>query len=286
MVKHIHLIGCVGVMAVAAAAALARPVTTVTFQASRDNTMFNDPAATTELSNGAGDGIYVGRTLTNGVRRGLLRFDLTSIPPLSHVVSATVTLTCVRSSSGASSVRFEEPRKFWGESTSNSPDGSGAPAEPGDATWLRTQFPDANWTTPGGDFFVGPVASAVVSGTGTYSWSGPSLNFTVRGWINTPAANTGLILIGDETPSIKSAKKFASRENDDSAARPKLVVTFIPPCQGDINHDAFVNTQDLTILLGTFGQTVDPGTQGDISLDGAVNTIDLTIFLGQFGRAC
>jgi len=58
-----------------------------------------------------------------------------------------------------------------------------------------------------------------------------------------------------------------------------------PPCTGDLNNDGLVNTADLVIFLGQFGQTA-PGLSGDLSGDGTVNTIDLTRFLGVFGNTC
>lgn len=58
----------------------------------------------------------------------------------------------------------------------------------------------------------------------------------------------------------------------------------IPPaCPADLNHDNATNTADLTIMLGSFGQTVAPHAAGDINGDGVVNTQDLTIFLARFG---
>ncbi|MFM9956719.1 MAG: LamG-like jellyroll fold domain-containing protein [Phycisphaerales bacterium] len=57
-------------------------------------------------------------------------------------------------------------------------------------------------------------------------------------------------------------------------------------CPGDFNNDNAVNTPDLTILLGVFGQSVGPWRAGDVTGDGAVNTHDLTQFLGRFGQPC
>lgn len=59
-----------------------------------------------------------------------------------------------------------------------------------------------------------------------------------------------------------------------------------PPCTGDLNGDQTVNTQDLTILLGSFGQAVPPGTSGDLTGDGLVATPDLAVLLGAFGHPC
>lgn len=60
-----------------------------------------------------------------------------------------------------------------------------------------------------------------------------------------------------------------------------------PPCTADFNNDRFVNTADLTIFLGQFGQAASPtGSGADLVPDGIVNTADLAAFLGRFGSAC
>lgn len=58
------------------------------------------------------------------------------------------------------------------------------------------------------------------------------------------------------------------------------------PCPGDLNNDAVVDTTDLGILLGAFGNTIPPSTNADINNDGIVNTTDLGILLGAFGANC
>ncbi len=57
-------------------------------------------------------------------------------------------------------------------------------------------------------------------------------------------------------------------------------------CPGDSNTDGVVNTADLTVLLGSFGQSVAPCADGDQNADGTVNTADLVALLAMFGQAC
>lgn len=59
-----------------------------------------------------------------------------------------------------------------------------------------------------------------------------------------------------------------------------------PACPGDLSGDSAVDTVDLVIFLGQFGQLVAPGSGADFSGDGVINTVDLVIFLGVFGTAC
>ncbi len=58
------------------------------------------------------------------------------------------------------------------------------------------------------------------------------------------------------------------------------------PCYSDANGDGTINTVDLTLLLGFFGQAVAPGTFGDADLNGIINTADLVTLLGRFGQNC
>src|SRR5579862_6178616 len=59
--------------------------TVVTLTSTADNTLYQATVATSQLSNGAGQHFYVGDTGPNGVRRGLVKFDLSSIPSGSTI---------------------------------------------------------------------------------------------------------------------------------------------------------------------------------------------------------
>ena len=71
-------------------------------------------------------------------------------------------------------------------------------------------------------------ASAAVSvgGEGTYGWSSGQMVLDVQSWLDVPAGNLGWLLKGDE--SAKSAKRFDSKDNGDSAVRPVLNVVYRP----------------------------------------------------------
>ncbi len=54
--------------------------------------------------------------------------------------------------------------------------------------------------------------------------------------------------------------------------------------EGDLNDDGFVNSSDLDIVRGSWGETVTPGTSGDANADGVVNSGDLDIVRANWGR--
>jgi hypothetical protein len=203
----------------------------ITLLSSRDNTLYEDPAGA--LSNGAGPGFFAGATATGAVRRGLVGFDLSSIPVGALVTDATLTLHM--SSSGSTPVPIDLHRVLadWGEGTSNAGanGGSGAPSQPGDATWLHRFYPGTLWAMPGGDFAAAVSASQSVAGVASYAWSGAGLLADVQGWVAAPGSNFGWLLTGGEQ-TAGSAKRFDSRENGTASFRPQLSITYTVPGPG------------------------------------------------------
>lgn len=53
----------------------------------------------------------------------------------------------------------------------------------------------------------------------------------------------------------------------------------------DLNNDCEISINDLTLLLGHFGN-VGPNIVGDVDNDGDVDINDLTQLLGRFGNIC
>ena len=200
----------------------------VTLTAVKDNTLYQDQAGA--LSNGAGPDFFVG---TNGrfeIRRGVVLFDLSSIPAGSVITSATLTLTVTRTSTGAQPVSVHRALSSWGEGTSVAVanGGRGGPSTPDDATWIHRFYDTQLWNTPGGDFAATASATASVGGTVAHNWSSPGLAADVQAWVNAPASNFGWVIRGNEQ-TLSTAKRMASRENTTTTRRPKLVVNFTPP---------------------------------------------------------
>ncbi len=206
-----------------------------TFLASRDNTLYEDPLGS--VSNGDGQYMFVGRTNTGDMRRALVAFDLSLIPPGSTVTAATLTLQVsrVRTNSGIA-VSAHRVLASWGENLEppaiGGEEGAGGQAMPGDATWIHRFYNTQFWNSPGGDFVATASATTTVGGVGTYSWSGPGLVADVQAWVNNPASNHGWLLRGGEGAS-GTAKRFNTRQHSppppEQPTRPRLVVTFTPP---------------------------------------------------------
>ena len=194
----------------------------------RDTTLVEDP--TGSLGNGAGEHMFVGRTgqSANSVRRGVIAFDIAgSIPPGATIGSVSLTLHMSQTSAGLQTVKLHQALADWGEGSSDSPGGIGAPASDGDATWLHRRLDGQKWTAPGGDFSGDIAAATSVGDAAFYSWSSPEMARDVQGWLDNPESDFGWLLVGNEAQS-RTSKRFDSKKNGIEGNRPVLNVQFTP----------------------------------------------------------
>ncbi|MCL4209693.1 MAG: hypothetical protein KJZ68_03425, partial [Phycisphaerales bacterium] len=92
----------------------------VVLVADRDNTLYERPAG--DVSNGAGQRFFAGRTgqQVDGVRRGLLRFDVAgAVPPGSVITGVTLRLNMSRTRAGNRTVSIHRLLSDWGEGPSD-----------------------------------------------------------------------------------------------------------------------------------------------------------------------
>lgn len=210
-----------------ALAASAASADTISLQSSRDNTLIENVAGA--LSDGSGPTFFVGQISQGTIRRGLLRFDLSPIPAGATITRVALTLNASQTQGAATDISLHRTLADWGEGASMSSGGNGAPAQPGDATWLHTFFNTSFWTTPGGDFAPGASATQSVLGPGVYTWSStPDLVADAQAWLDDPSSNFGWTLTGLEGVS-GTAKRFDSRENFTEGNRPVLNVEYTIP---------------------------------------------------------
>ena len=207
-------------------------------EAGADNTLYEDSLGS--VSNGSGAIMVAGRTNgeVDSIRRAVLFFDVAgNIPHGAVVESVALSLYLNKGNGGAREMRLHRLLTDWGEGASTvNGGGLGAPAEPGDATWLHTFYPDSFWGSDGGRY-VGRVSATQQVGTaggkndiaGPYTWqSTDRLVDDVRRWVKNPSKNYGWVLVGDE--SVKqTAKQFVSRESVSPDLRPMLEVTYSLP---------------------------------------------------------
>jgi hypothetical protein len=218
-------------LAVALCATAAARAQTVTLGASQDNTLIEDAAGA--LSNGLGAHLFTGRTFKGpgaDIRRALLAFDVAgAVPAGAQVTQAKLTLHLSKTQFGPMPGTLHRVLADWGEGASKATgdEGAGAPAQPGDATWLHTFYPGSFWSKPGGDFAATASALEMMDGVGEYTWTSAQLAADVQAWLDDPGANYGWVLIGDESTGGTS-KRFDSRENPNPDYRPRLEISYVP----------------------------------------------------------
>jgi len=208
---------------------------TISVPADRDATLVESPDGV--LANGAGPTLFAGRTNQNpgSVRRALLHFALPPLPSDGQgrgiVERAALVLHVVPGNAGPREIGAYAVVADWTEGPSVASGGVGAPAQPGDVTWLHASYPSQYWPVNGGLFDGHLLASTTVDGEGVYRLEGPGLTALVAAWLQDPSRNLGILLAGDETVR-QTSKALASRENPEAALQPVLEITVRPRTTG------------------------------------------------------
>jgi len=192
------------------------------------------PTADTTLQsafpgNNFGDGtsFQAGGRRQGGVARGLLQFDLSSVPAGATISSVSLTLNVTATPSGGANSIFDlhSVSQSWGEG--NNSDHGGSPADPNEATWSSRFAPSSPWSTAGGSFSATVSASRSIAGNGGYTFASTAqLVSDVQSWLNNPASNFGWELISESENTPTSIRRFGSR--DSGAFAPTLTVNYTP----------------------------------------------------------
>lgn len=240
----------------------------VTLGAAKDTMIFQN-----NVNNGAGGGpgFLAGTNAQPSIRRGMIEFDLNSIPKNATITGVELRLRIGQiagSGGGSGSGGFSHPTiglhemlVDWGEANTGASTatglggtGQGNPAQAGDATWNARFFGTTSpWGTPGGqanvDYVGTPSASAVQSDNlNDFSfWSSAEMVADVQGWLNGSATNFGWILINfnenvtSDPLDIQTFRGFYSRNYNPNPAPadlvdylPRLTVTYAVPEPGTI----------------------------------------------------
>ena len=204
-------------------------LSSVTLSADRDGTLYETVDGA--LSNGAGQHLFAGKTNTEALRRGLVRFAIDEeVPAGATITGARLVLQLSRSAGAAQEVTLHLVMADWGEGSSDAElqEGQGAPAMPEDATWVHRFFDTELWATPGGDFDATASATASIGELpDPFTWTSDRLAEDVQGWLDDPTTNFGWLLMGNEEER-QTTKRFRSRENPVEDGHPTLIVEFVP----------------------------------------------------------
>lgn len=256
---------------------------TVSLRPVADATLIQ-PSDGNQYALGAAYNIYCGRVGVNGAgtfRRALVRFDLSSIPAGSRVLSVSFKAYMSQTSAGTQDCRLHRVLESWGEGTSFAFGGGGTSPESNDATWAYRFWPTSTWSAQGGVFASAASATKAIGAVGSYTWATTAaLVADVQSWVDDPARNFGWMITGNES-ALETAKRFESRESGDPLRHPTVTITYSPPTapRGDLNGDSRVDGADIGVLLAAWGQAGGPA---DLDADGIVNGTDLTVVLANW----
>lgn len=204
---------------------IAHAQTTVSFTADKDNTMY---AENSSLSSGAAQDFFAGATGNGAVRRGLLHFNLSSIPSNATVTAVSIQLNCNKSGGAPAGIRVYKATADWGQGTSDPGvrDGRGTAATTNDATWSHRFYNTTSWSNPGGDYVGVASASTALVGLGPVNLSSAGLVSDVQAFVSNSANNFGWVITGTAEGSLATALRFSSRENSVTSERPTITVTY------------------------------------------------------------
>ncbi len=176
--------------------------------------------------------------------RGLLQFDLSSIPAGSRILSASCSVRVVGvPTDGPQGSIFDLHRilRPWGEGTelATAGAGRGSPATTNEVTWNdRFAYASSPWESPGGtfgiDFATNISAEKFIADLDLYGFRNGTLAADVQFWLDNPDANFGWMLKTREETTISTARRFGSREDPDNA--PFLTVDFLPGSRIESPH--------------------------------------------------
>jgi glucose/arabinose dehydrogenase len=206
-----------------------------------DATLYEDDAGA--LANSIGEHLFFGRVGSSlegaeKLRRTLVRFDLSAIPPNARIDSVSLALEINKSPGvGAESglATLHRVTASWAEGPTDATDqeGGGSPSGSNDPTWLHRAYSGSNWIQPGGDFIESASAEADY-GTAVEPLefaSTAGLRADVTAWIMNPATNHGWILLGLED-IVLTARRVYARESDGQNV-PTLTVDYSIPAPTD-----------------------------------------------------
>lgn len=166
--------------------------------------------ATPTSNNGTATTLDVIMTGGATPRRGLLEFDITSIPSGSTVTSATLSLF---TSNGLTNVNTSIHRvtQAWTEAGS---------------TWNKYDG-ITDWTSAGGDYDATADANATPSSTAAGTQTDFDIKALVQEWVD-GTANYGMLVKITTESGNTTGHQFASSDNATAGYRPKLVVNYSP----------------------------------------------------------
>jgi hypothetical protein len=212
------------------------PVTTLTTTA---DTFINGQGGGQNTNYGSDIEIDVLTEGSSQLRRGVIEFDLSSIPANSVVTCAALLLNQETGLDSDHTIYVNRVLTSWVEST---------------VTW------NSPWTTQGGDYDPTNEGSFVPD---TLGQRVVNINSLAQFWVANPSSNFGLILRAEGPPSPPENFHFASKEHGTSPP-PRLTVEYIP---GLVINDVAVTEGDSGTTNAVFNVTLSSTATQTVTVD-------------------
>ena len=180
-------------------------------------------------------------TVQANASEALLRFDLSAIPEGSHVSAAQLSLR-ITDLQGMGRVSLHRIQSDWTE-----------------AATPATRDGLAPWVQPAGDAHPSAVATASTLGLGWMSWPITDL---ADGWLKGRWPNHGLLLRASTLRSLS----LASSDYPTAALRPRLTITFHPPCGWDMPKQKQTLTPVADAVLTQASPSLNDGSSNVLKL--------------------
>ena len=232
---------------------------TVNLFPSADTAMFENAP---DNNLGAQDFMPIGRTFVPNLARGLIRFDLSSIPSNASISSVSLRITSVFGGGGGMTpYGLHQMFTAWTEGGGvGGPDrvsGVGALAVMGEATWNAPKHLSGSWgspgAAPGADYVTTASASVTLVALGNYTFSSAALVTDVQRWLTNNASNLGWLIKDQNESADGSARRIASRESATASERPLLTVTYTVPALAITNVSPLRFGTVAAVYASTFG---------------------------------
>lgn len=202
---------------------------------------------------------YAGRRSTGEYQRPLIKFDLSSVPATATILSATLTLRCT-SEDTTLDVTFTLRRSLveWFEGNKSGE----VPTEDG-STWnYRNHNGSVAWSGgagggAGGDYVISSEAVGSFTVTASNTYVSCDVTSDVQAFIDGTWTNHGWWILPVST-GLGTRKEFASSSSATGDYRPKLVVEYTWPIEGESEGTSSVtgNIAGVGHLSGTASATV------------------------------
>ena len=190
---------------------------------------------------GASTRIRVGRGGSGNYIRGIIKFDLSSIPDDAVILDANLSLYFYNIRSGDDTgnrthgvYRVQQnPNRNWSEL---------------EVTW-NNYTSSQQWTTAGGDFNATATDTVTFDSSALNSWIKFSVTSDVQNFVNNKSENFGWVIKDTTEDSTYIRRDYHSSEHSNASLQPKLEilwdlkpnVTLVSPANGTTTTNNYVN---------------------------------------------